>query len=220
MVNSEVLTDNNEGEGDDEFSMEEIDVKEQDLQSSPFRCHICHEGFEVRALALSHMRSNHTEECASIEASVNHKLEAQMQSNMNPSASDNVQNKYEVNNKSVECIFCPFASRTFLELRRHVSKDHGVKYTCDICQKSYSLKRQLVRHKKKHDSGVSSGDESELEMETNGGGASASSKSSQAVLINNSSPAMSANKKKPSLMDTINKLSKQKQQEEDPIASN
>lgn len=218
MVSSDVLTDTNEGEGDDEFSMEEIDIKDQD-QNSPFRCHICHEGFEVRALALSHMRSNHTEECASIEASVNNKLESQLS---NLSGSEKQVQKYEVNGKAfIECIFCPFASRTFLELRRHVSKDHGVKYTCDICQKSYSLKRQLVRHKKKHDSGVSSGDESELELDqTSNGGANGSNKSSQNQVINTSSPALSS-KKKPSLMDTINKLSKQKQQEEeDPIASN
>ena len=148
--------------------------------------------------------------------------------------------------EGVECIFCPFVSKTFLELRRHVSKDHGVKYTCDICQKSFGLKKLLVRHKKKHDSGVSSasGDESELDIETASslsGTAQAMASSILAANLKNSaksqqqqsaqttkqltpsnlklmtqleSPTVNnimMQKKKPSLMDTINKLSASKQ---------
>ena len=173
-------------DGDDEFS----DCKDQQ-DVSKFKCHICSTGFEIRALALSHMRSIHPEECASIEAN---NLEVQ---SVQPSAPTNG------SNTGMECIFCPFVCKTFLDLRRHVSKDHGVKYTCDICQKSFSFKKLLLRHKKKHDSGVSSADDSEMEE----------------FMMNQETPkesnASSPTKKaKPSLMDTINKLSKQKGEKE------
>ena len=172
-------TEENDEEGDDEFSMEE---SAGDTDPSPFRCHICSVGFELRAMALSHMRAVHPEECASIEASVTLKMEAGEVLN------SGLTNGCNSIPNGVECIFCPNISRSFLELRKHVSKDHGVKYTCDICQKSFSLKKLLVRHKKKHDSGVSSGEESEEKL----------------IM-----PSIA--KKKPSLMDTINKLSKQKE---------
>ena len=167
-------------EGDDEFS----DSKDEIDTQCKFKCHICSTGFEIRALALSHMRTSHPEECASIEAN---NLEVQ---GSNPSMMIN-----GVKEGNVECIFCPFTCKTFLDLRRHVARDHGVKYTCDICQKSFSFKKLLLRHKKKHDSGVSSGEDSELDELT----------ISQPPKDQNSTP-----KKKPSLMDTINKLSKQK----------
>ena len=179
-------------EGDDEFSMEES----MDQDPSPFKCHICSIGFEVRALALTHMRGSHPEECASIEASVSNKL---LESGVSPSNTpSNLNGSSSMPKEGVECIFCPFVCKTFFELRKHVSKDHGVKYTCDICQKSFSLKKLLVRHKKKHDSGVSSGDESDNETNT--------SKLATPLLNNRNAGIEPSPKKKPSLMDTINKL--------------
>jgi hypothetical protein len=176
-------------DGDDEFS-----VEESTDDPSPFRCHICSLGFDVRALALTHMRTSHVEECASIEASVNSKMEAGVTSvvSMNGATSK----------EGVECIFCPNRFKTFLDLRRHVRKDHGIKYTCDICQKSFALKNALIRHKKKHDSGVSSGDDSEVEQQQQ--------QQQQQQQPQTSSVKKSLDlqpKKKPSLMDTINKLS-------------
>ena len=183
-----------EEDGDDEFS----DCKEdqQDHLVSKFKCHICSTGFEIRALALSHMRSIHPEECASIEAN---NLEVQSVSSVATNGATNAK-------EGMECIFCPFICKTFLDLRRHVSKDHGVKYTCDICQKSFSFKKLLLRHKKKHDSGVSSGEDSEMEEFMINQQTSSPSKEN-----NSTSPIK---KPKPSLMDTINKLSKQKGEKE------
>ena len=135
------------------------------------------------------MRANHSEECVAIEALVNTRMEMELNStgilipnlqqtptlptgpitNDSPSNNQSAVHPTSSSKEGVECIFCPFVSKTFLELRRHVSKDHGVKYTCDICHKSFGLKKLLVRHKKKHDSGVSSasgGDESELDIES------------------------------------------------------
>ena len=225
------------------------------------RCHICSIGFDVRAIALSHMRANHSEECVAIEALVNTRMEMELNStgilipnlqsptlptgptndSSNPSLHPTSNSK-----EGVECIFCPFVSKTFLELRRHVSKDHGVKYTCDICHKSFGLKKLLVRHKKKHDSGVSSasGDESELDIESASSLSGTAQAMASSVLVANlknsaKSQQQSAQntqltpsnlklttqlnqiesplvnnimmKKKPSLMDTINKLSASKQ---------
>ena len=229
-------------EGDDEFSMEEEEAIQDNSGNnqdpSPFRCHICSIGFEVRALALTHMRGSHPEECDSIEASVNSNLGAQIgtlqatnttTTPLQLNGSSSTLPKHEAGSSRVECIFCPFVCKTFFELRKHVSKDHGVKYTCDICQKSFSLKKLLLRHKKKHDSGVSSdGDEysdNEQQHSSSGGNMtqhkSALSSTGSAALghhhalaalgpasFRNNSEQTSPSKKKPSLMDTINKLSK------------
>ena len=213
------------------------------------------------------MRANHSEECVAIEALVNTRMEMELNStgilipNLQqtptlPTGPDSSNNQSTVHPTSsskegVECIFCPFVSKTFLELRRHVSKDHGVKYTCDICQKSFGLKKLLVRHKKKHDSGVSSasgGDESELDIESasslSGTAPQAMASSVLAANLKNSAKSQQQqsaqqttqltpsnlkmmtqlnqiespivnnimiSKKKPSLMDTINKLSASKQ---------
>ena len=211
------------------------------------------------------MRANHSEECVAIEALVNTRMEMELNSTgiliptlqqtpTLPTGPDSSNNQNSVHPTSsskdgVECIFCPFVSKTFLELRRHVSKDHGVKYTCDICQKSFGLKKLLVRHKKKHDSGVSSasGDESELDIESASslsGTAQAMASSILAANLKNSAKSQQQQsaqttkqltpsnlklmtqlnqiespivnnimmqKKKPSLMDTINKLSASKQ---------
>ena len=213
------------------------------------------------------MRANHSEECVAIEALVNTRMEMELNStgilipNLQqtptlPTGPDSSNNQSAVHPTSsskegVECIFCPFVSKTFLELRRHVSKDHGVKYTCDICHKSFGLKKLLVRHKKKHDSGVSSasgGDESELDIESasslSGTAPQAMASSVLAANLKNSAKSQQQqsaqqttqltpsslkmmtqlnqiespivnnimiSKKKPSLMDTINKLSASKQ---------
>ena len=189
-------------EGDDEFSMEES--ADQADPGSPFRCHICCIGFEVRALALTHMRGSHPEECASIEKLVNSKL-LESGASTTPSSINLNGNSMpkDATTVGVECIFCPYVCKTFSELRKHVSKDHGVKYTCDICQKSFTLKKLLLRHKKKHhDSGVSSGDD-ESDNEANN-----SKLLSTPSHRNNSNSMEPSPKKKPSLMDTINKLSK------------
>merc|ERR1739836_118647 len=118
---------NMEYKEDQDLDPEHLD--EQDHLASKFKCHICSTGFEIRALALSHMRSVHPEECASIEAN-----------NLEVQSVSNVTNGNTNAKEGMECIFCPFICKTFLDLRRHVSKDHGVKYTCDICQKSFSFK--------------------------------------------------------------------------------
>ena len=218
----------------------------------------------MRAIALSHMRANHSEECVAIEALVNTRMEMELNStgilipNLQqtptlPTGPDSSNNQSlhptSSSKEGVECIFCPFVSKTFLELRRHVSKDHGVKYTCDICHKSFGLKKLLVRHKKKHDSGVSSasgGDESELDIESasslSGTAPQAMASSVLAANLKNSAKSQQQSaqntqltpsnlklttqlnqiespivnnimisKKKPSLMDTINKLSASKQ---------
>lgn len=211
------------------------------------------------------MRANHSEECVAIEALVNTRMEMELNSTgilipnlqnttlpTGPDSSNNqsVTHPTSSSKEGVECIFCPFVSKTFLELRRHVSKDHGVKYTCDICQKSFGLKKLLVRHKKKHDSGVSSasgGDESELDIESasslSGTAPQAMASSVLAANLKNSAKSQQQSaqqttqltpsnlkmmtqlnqiespivnnimisKKKPSLMDTINKLSASKQ---------
>ena len=200
-------------EGDDED-----EESNANTESSKFRCHICSLGFELRAIALSHMRASHSDECASIESLINSKLEANIEKplmNAKGNMNGNMTAGNTNGNGNLECIFCPFVSRTFLELRRHVSRDHGVKYTCDVCQKSFSLKKLLVRHKKKHDSGVSSGgEESEdnLEVVNNAKNNSITNGLLNTTISVTNSLSM-VRKNKPSLMDTINKLSSKKNKE-------
>merc|ERR1719499_2612007 len=66
--------------------------------------------------------------------------------------------------RRVNCIFCPCQFVSTNELRKHVLLHVNNKpFACDICNKPFTIKQALMRHKKKHDSGVSSEDENSEE---------------------------------------------------------
>ena len=62
--------------------------------------------------------------------------------------------------RRVNCIFCPCQFVSTNELRKHVLAHVNNKpFSCDICNKKFTIKQAMMRHKKKHDSGVSSEEE-------------------------------------------------------------
>ena len=66
--------------------------------------------------------------------------------------------------RRVNCIFCPCQFVSTNELRKHVLAHVNNKpFACDICNKKFTIKQALMRHKKKHDSGVSSEEENSEE---------------------------------------------------------
>merc|ERR1719430_1051641 len=66
--------------------------------------------------------------------------------------------------RRVNCIFCPCQFVSTNELRKHILLHVNNKpFACDICNKKFTIKQALMRHKKKHDSGVSSEEENSEE---------------------------------------------------------
>jgi len=64
-------------------------------------------------------------------------------------------------NRKIICLFCSRKFWSAEDLRRHVRTHTGeTPYACEICQRRFTLKHSMLRHKKKHfDSGVSSNGE-------------------------------------------------------------
>ena len=54
--------------------------------------------------------------------------------------------------RRVNCIFCPCQFVSTNELRKHILLHVNNKpFACDICNKKFTIKQALMRHKKKHD---------------------------------------------------------------------
>ena len=111
-------------------------------------------------------------------------------------------------------MFCMRKFWSAEDLRRHVRTHTGEKpYECDICHRKFTLKHSMLRHRKKHDSGVSSGGEDDTDDSETGCGSGSGSASS--AELGRFSPEETktqlisslVKKKKPSLMDKINQLS-------------
>ena len=194
---------------------------------NPFKCHLCDDGFPDRKEALEHLRSAHTKDfegwlargafdVAPIdEASLLKQQQLQSPSCENggeDTCFDQIRGKFpDYANRKIVCLFCLRKFWSAEDLRRHVRSHTGDRpYKCDICHRRFSLKHSMLRHRKKHDSGVSSceGDEEEDSDDCSEGTASHSSNSPvEQPPQPQQPPAASTMKKRANLMDTINKLS-------------
>ena len=110
--------------------------------------------------------------------------------------------------RRVNCIFCPCQFVSTNELRKHILLHVNNKpFACDICNKKFTIKQALMRHKKKHDSGVSSEEENSEEdllphYRQAGPKPSVSPDRVPHILAE-----LASRSKRSNLMDTINKLS-------------
>ena len=195
---------------------EDIDDDAEDnvgVVSSYFKCHLCDEDFITRDHVIAHIEHEHQD--AYNEDKDVYEAASKMASEIKkPSESC----KEDEICRRVNCIFCPCQFVSTNELRKHVLAHVNNKpFACDICNKKFTIKQALMRHKKKHDSGVSSDEENSeedlphyrlglppairpLEPEDN----SEAAKMSPSPM----SPAPETTvTKRANLMDTINKLS-------------
>ena len=185
-----------------------------DMVDNPFKCYLCDDGHTTREDALSHLQSAHPVEYESLATkgafdSSATEVSASPPNNEVEDTFDALRGQFpDYANRRVICLFCMRKFWSAEDLRRHVRTHTGEKpYECDICRRKFTLKHSMLRHRKKHDSGVSSGGEDDTDSE--GGHSSASS----ALELGRSSPedaktpSSLVKKKKPSLMDKINQLS-------------
>ena len=199
-------TNNNFYEGD---ASSENDEKKPHPEEG-FKCYLCEDGQSTKEDALKHLQNAHPEDYASLCA----KGAFEECTSLPPEETHEFPERGQFPdyaNRRVICLFCMRKFWSAEDLRRHVRTHTGEKpYECDICHRKFTLKHSMLRHRKKHDSGVSSGEASEdtdSESGVSHGGHSSMSS------VGRSSPEDGAKgepllkKKKPSLMDKINQLS-------------
>ena len=136
---------------------------------SPYKCHICDEGFGERQLAISHIQQSHQEEFINLQAKGAFDEESYRSESsghhLTESAGeelyDHLRGRFpDYSNRKIICLFCSRKFWSAEDLRRHVRTHTGERpYSCDICNRKFTLKHSMLRHKKKHDSGMSSNGE-------------------------------------------------------------
>ncbi|XP_059088725.1 ras-responsive element-binding protein 1-like isoform X2 [Tigriopus californicus] len=172
------------GGGDDHNSS-----KESISSDSPFKCHLCEGSFQDRQAAIDHLKSTHPKEHLALEAkgvfelsqeALPHPAAQALAGGQAGSADDNNHhNHHEDNfdqlrgkfpdyvNRKVICLFCLRKFWSAEDLRRHVRTHTGDRpFSCDICSRRFSLKHSMLRHRRKHDSGVSSGNDDGSESDS------------------------------------------------------
>ena len=176
----------------------------------PFKCYLCDDGHTTREDALIHLQTTHPEDYESLAGKGAFDCSATEVSTSPPNNEedtfDQLRGQFpDYANRRVICLFCMRKFWSAEDLRRHVRTHTGEKpYECDICRRKFTLKHSMLRHRKKHDSGVSSGGEDDTDSE--GGHSSASSAELGRSSPEDAKTPLAAKKKKPSLMDKINQL--------------
>ena len=150
---------------DENTENEELEDDAEDnvgIVSSYFKCHLCDEDFIHRDHVIAHIEHEHqeayNEEKEVYESAIRMSTENK-KNNPNPETI-----KDDEMCRRVNCIFCPCQFVSTNELRKHILLHVNNKpFACDICNKKFTIKQALMRHKKKHDSGVSSEEENSEE---------------------------------------------------------
>merc|ERR1711994_1074666 len=132
---------------------------------SPYKCHICDEGFSERVSAIHHIETNHIGEYKSLLEKGAFDSPEEVSPQPNESGEelyDQLRGKFpDYVNRKIICLFCSRKFWSAEDLRRHVRTHTGeTPYACEICHRRFTLKHSMLRHKKKHfDSGISSNGE-------------------------------------------------------------
>ena len=148
----------------------------------PFKCHLCDDGFAERDNAIQHLQSLHSEEYDNLmsKGAFENSLKPDSSSSPNSIEPSNEETFDQIRgrfpdyvNRKIICLFCLRKFWSAEDLRRHVRTHTGERpYSCDICQRKFTLKHSMLRHRKKHDSGVSSGgDDVSDDTDSESGGA-------------------------------------------------
>ena len=201
--------------------IDDIDDDAEDnvgVVSSYFKCHLCDEDFITRDHVIAHIEHEHQD--AYNEDKDVYEAASKMASEIKK-PSENC--KEDEICRRVNCIFCPCQFVSTNELRKHVLAHVNNKpFACDICNKKFTIKQALMRHKKKHDSGVSSDDENSEEdlphyrlglppvikpLDPGPEDSSEAAKMSPVASAELSPAPETSVTKRANLMDTINKLS-------------
>ena len=214
----------------DHQNTENEDIDDEDnagIVSSYFKCHLCDEDFITRDHVIAHIEDEH-EEAYNEDKDVYETASKMVTETKKPSNGSDAMKEDELCRR-VNCIFCPCQFVSTNELRKHVLAHVNNKpFSCDICNKKFTIKQAMMRHKKKHDSGVSSeeeGSEEDLphyraslpqhlkpiqQSEHEENGDKSGENISDTNLMFESSPSLGSlptTTKRANLMDTINKLS-------------
>jgi uncharacterized Zn-finger protein len=187
--------------------------RKMDTTEAPFKCYLCDDGHSAKEDALKHLKTSHPDDYQSLMS----KGAFDCNNDVSTSPANNEEDTFDqlrgqfpdYANRRIICLFCMRKFWSAEDLRRHVRTHTGEKpYECDICHRKFTLKHSMLRHRKKHDSGVSSGGE---DSDSEGGHSTTYTNS---VELGRSSPeevksgeTPLVKKKKPSLMDKINQLS-------------
>ena len=141
-----------------------------EASESPFKCHLCEEGYAERNDVLTHLQAAHVEEFNILVA----KGALDTSSCNAPSATptnghtsdegddyDSVRGKFpDYVNRKVTCAFCLRRFWSAEDLRRHMRTHTGERpFQCDVCNRRFTLKHSMLRHRRKHDDAAAADDD-------------------------------------------------------------